>query len=148
MLQVVFAFATGTAFYILRRVTGSLVWAMLLHALWDFSVFAAGIGKAGDIAALANVLEPIAGFVAVASVVFVIRGAKERIDLPARSPGRTRSRSRQRAAKSDDLVDGNRRRDDGGDPNMWPVPDHLLLSSTRVGDVVRQLTCPTASNVP
>lgn len=79
VLQVVFAFATGTTFYILRRVTGSLIWAMLLHALWDFSVFAAGIGKAGDIAALANILEPIAGFVAVACVVFVIRGSHERL---------------------------------------------------------------------
>lgn len=78
-LQVVFAFGTGTVFYILRRVTGSLWWAMLLHALWDFSVFAAGVGSASDIAALANVLEPVAAFLGVVCVVFVIRGARERV---------------------------------------------------------------------
>ena len=38
--QVFTAFLAGTVFYILRRTTGSLVWAMLLHGLWDFSVFA------------------------------------------------------------------------------------------------------------
>lgn len=79
VLQVFFAFATGTVFYILRRVTGSLWWAMLLHALWDFSVFATGVGTAGDLAALANVLETTAAFGGVACVAIVIRGARERV---------------------------------------------------------------------
>ena len=38
--QVVFAFLTGTAFYVVRRVSGLLVVTMAIHALWDFSVFA------------------------------------------------------------------------------------------------------------
>ncbi|MGO8609482.1 lysostaphin resistance A-like protein, partial [Rhizobium johnstonii] len=42
LAQAALAFASGTAFYILRRVTGSLIWAMLLHGLWDVSVFAVG----------------------------------------------------------------------------------------------------------
>lgn len=41
--QIIFAGISGSAFYILRRVTGSLIWAMLLHGLWDFSIFAHGI---------------------------------------------------------------------------------------------------------
>ncbi|MCE4027669.1 CPBP family intramembrane metalloprotease [Microbacterium sp. Au-Mic1] len=38
--QVGLAFLGGTAFYIVRRVTGSLIWAMLLHGIWDISSFA------------------------------------------------------------------------------------------------------------
>ena len=36
------AFLHGLLFYILRRVTGSLIWAMALHGAWDFSVFSLG----------------------------------------------------------------------------------------------------------
>ncbi|MGO4299055.1 CPBP family intramembrane glutamic endopeptidase [Leifsonia sp. RAF41] len=45
--QVVLAFLGGTAFYITRRVTGSLIWAMALHGLWDFTTFATGHGTVG-----------------------------------------------------------------------------------------------------
>lgn len=37
--QVFLAFSAGTALYLARRVTGSLIPAMLLHAIWDFSSF-------------------------------------------------------------------------------------------------------------
>lgn len=77
LLQVFFAFMAGTVFYILRRVTGSLLWAMLLHGFWDFSVFAVGIGEASEIAAFANIIEPVAGIIALVCVVFVIRDADE-----------------------------------------------------------------------
>lgn len=76
--QVGFAFLAGTAFYILRRVTGSLVWAMVLHGLWDFSVFATGVGTPGDITSIANVLYLFVGFLGLGVVWFVIRGANER----------------------------------------------------------------------
>lgn len=39
VLQVVMAGVQGSAFYILRRYSGTLVWAMLLHGLWDMSIF-------------------------------------------------------------------------------------------------------------
>ena len=37
--QMILAGLHGSAFYVLRRVTGSLVWAMALHGLWDLSIF-------------------------------------------------------------------------------------------------------------
>lgn len=63
MQQMGFAFLGGTAFYILRRVTGNLIWAMVLHGAWDFTTFASGhapgpvsvglyIGVVGEILAL------------------------------------------------------------------------------------------------
>ncbi|MBC6496374.1 MULTISPECIES: CPBP family intramembrane glutamic endopeptidase [Microbacterium] len=83
VIQVFNAFLAGTVFYILRRVTGSLWWAMLLHGLWDFSVFATSVGTPSDIVFVANVVELIAGLIGLACVFFVIRGANERIDHPA-----------------------------------------------------------------
>lgn len=77
--QVGAAFLAGTAFYILRRVTGSLIWAMVLHGVWDFSVFATGVGTPSDVVYIANVLYLLTGIVGLAVVAFVIRGAHERI---------------------------------------------------------------------
>ncbi len=37
--QVVFAFAVGLMYYVTRRLTGTLIVTMGLHAIWDFSVF-------------------------------------------------------------------------------------------------------------
>lgn len=71
------AFASGTAFYILRRVTGSLIWAMLLHGLWDVSVFAVGFAPNGT--AWASFLAPVVGLLALAVVYWVIKGADEKI---------------------------------------------------------------------
>lgn len=78
--QVGAAFLAGTSFYILRRTTGSLVLAMVLHGVWDFSVFATGVGHAGDITAIANVIYLGAGLFGLVAVAFVIRGANERLD--------------------------------------------------------------------
>ncbi|GAA1503955.1 hypothetical protein BJ978_000315 [Agromyces terreus] len=78
--QVASAFLGGTAFYILRRTTGSLIWAMVLHGLWDFSVFAVGVGNPSALLGVANILYLIAGVIGLAVVAFVIRGANERTD--------------------------------------------------------------------
>lgn len=78
--QVGFEFLGGTIFYILRRTTGTLVWSMVLHGLWDFSAFAVGHGTAGPFASAAGILYLIAGLTGLAIVTFVIRGAQERMD--------------------------------------------------------------------
>lgn len=33
------AFGAGCVLYVTRRVTGILIWAMLIHGLWDFTGF-------------------------------------------------------------------------------------------------------------
>jgi len=76
LVQVLMAFASGTAFYIVRRVTGSLIWAMLLHGLWDVSVFAVGHASVGP--AIANILAPVVGLLALAVVYWVIKGTDEK----------------------------------------------------------------------
>ncbi|WP_322409759.1 CPBP family intramembrane glutamic endopeptidase [Microbacterium invictum] len=76
--QVALAFGAGTIFYILRRVTGSLIWAMILHGLWDFSTFSVARGTPGPLTALGGVVEILAIVVALIGVAFVIRGADER----------------------------------------------------------------------
>jgi membrane protease YdiL (CAAX protease family) len=80
--QVIFAFIAGTVFYVLRRVTGTLIWSMLLHGFWDFSTFAIGHGTPGPLAAIGATVNIIAGILALIAVAFVIRGAKERLDTP------------------------------------------------------------------
>ncbi|MFD4960174.1 CPBP family intramembrane glutamic endopeptidase [Microbacterium sp. NPDC058389] len=79
--QVAFAFAGGTIFYILRRTTGTLIWAMVLHGLWDFSTFAVGHGTPGAFAAFGGIVNQIACVAGLIVVAFVIRGAKERTAL-------------------------------------------------------------------
>lgn len=72
---------SGTCFYIVRRVTGSLIWAMALHGLWDISVFAVGFAPMGG--AWASILGPVIGILAVVVVYWVIKGTDEK---PVGSP--------------------------------------------------------------
>jgi membrane protease YdiL (CAAX protease family) len=37
--QIVFAFAIGMTYYVTRRISGTLIVTMVLHALWDFGTF-------------------------------------------------------------------------------------------------------------
>ena len=82
--QVVFAFIAGTVFYVLRRVTGTLIWSMLLHGLWDFSTFSLGHGTPSALAGIGPTFEIVAGVLALIFVAFVIRGANERFGETAR----------------------------------------------------------------
>lgn len=67
--QVFIAFGMGSVFYLARRTTGSLVPAMLLHSLWDLSVFSAHVPYSG-------LLAPLLGIAAVVVVLRVL--ARER----------------------------------------------------------------------
>lgn len=82
--QVALAFASGTAFYIARRVTGSLVWAMVLHGLWDTSVFA--VGFAPKELSIAPLLVFVVAALSLASVYWVIKGANEKLGAGDSAP--------------------------------------------------------------
>ena len=66
--QVLFAFLGGTIFYILRRTTGSLIWAMLLHGFWDFSTFAIGHGTSAAYGSITGILYLVVGLFALVAV--------------------------------------------------------------------------------
>ena len=73
---------SGTAFYIVRRVTGSLVWAMALHGIWDVAAFSVGFAYVG--VPWGVFLTPFIGILAVAVVYWVIKGADEKpVDVAA-----------------------------------------------------------------
>lgn len=78
--QVLFAFTAGTILYILRRVTGTLLWAMLLHGFFDFSTFAVQHGSPGPFVGISFILQLFAAAAGLIMVAFVIRGAHERTD--------------------------------------------------------------------
>ena len=81
--QAAFAFGAGTILYILRRTTGSLIYAMFLHGLWDFSVFAVGVGEPASGVALVNIAYIGVIVFGLISVAWVIRGTNETSDSPA-----------------------------------------------------------------
>lgn len=78
--QVGSAFLIGTVFYILRRTTGTLIWAMVLHAVWDFSVFAVAHGTPNPLASLVGVLEMLFGVIALAVVWFTFRSSARGVE--------------------------------------------------------------------
>ncbi len=51
--QIGISFVAASVFYVLRRITGSLIWAMVLHAIWDFGSFVGSSVPAGPGAILA-----------------------------------------------------------------------------------------------
>lgn len=69
--QVLFAFMAGTMLYILRRVSGTLIWAMLLHGFWDFASF---VGDAP--ATFVTVFPILNGIVALVLVWVLLRREK------------------------------------------------------------------------
>jgi CAAX protease family protein len=75
--QIVLAAAQGSAFYALRRVTGSLIWPMALHGLWDFSVFVIGTSGGSN---------PLGFLILVSAVVSVVFGFLATKDADGRAP--------------------------------------------------------------
>lgn len=87
--QVLMAFGAGSTLYLLRRASGSLIWAMALHALWDFAVFA---GEGSDSLAALVLLNAAIGIVVGAIFVRRERGQQiEQAGVPA--PGDAPSRA-------------------------------------------------------
>ncbi|QKJ20523.1 CPBP family intramembrane glutamic endopeptidase [Microbacterium hominis] len=81
--QVGLTLVFGTGFYLMRRATGSLIWAMLLHALWDWATFANG--QHGQPSSIVQLLT-IALYVAViVGLIWAIKGANERLGAPSKS---------------------------------------------------------------
>ncbi|WP_339316071.1 CPBP family intramembrane glutamic endopeptidase [Paenibacillus sp. FSL R10-2734] len=69
-VQMLSAAVTGLTLYILRRTTGSLIWAMLLHGLWDVAVFMAVYNNA-DSGAIGGLCELASGFLSVLFLIIV-----------------------------------------------------------------------------
>lgn len=83
VLQVFIQFGLGSVYYLARRFSGSLVPAMILHGLWDFSTFSSNVPYAGLAA-------PFVGIAAVIVVLVLLRqdrrGDADRVAaLPSRA---------------------------------------------------------------
>jgi membrane protease YdiL (CAAX protease family) len=87
--QMAVAFAAGTGFYILRRVTSSLVWAMVLHGLFDMANFLVSYASGSALGTLAAIVNQLAVLLCLVFVAFIIRGAHERLTAPAPEHART-----------------------------------------------------------
>ena len=79
--QFFFAFVLGSVFYAIRRISGTIVVVMVLHALWDFGSFSHVAGKAGAVAAKLDIATAGAGLLqsllVLIAVILVIVGAKK-----------------------------------------------------------------------
>lgn len=68
-------------FYAIRRISGTIVVVMVLHALWDFGSFSHVAGKAGAVAAKIDIATAGAGLLqsllVLIAVIVVIVGAKK-----------------------------------------------------------------------
>lgn len=74
VMQIGLAFLAGTLFYVVRRNTGALIWAMLLHAFWDFNtLIASAYGATDSPARLLSSLQYIAVLLAVVGLVIILR---------------------------------------------------------------------------
>lgn len=73
--QVVLAFGGGTILYLTRRLTGSLIFAMLLHAIWDFSSF---LGKPATFTVVFPLITLVLGLV----LVFILLRKEKGAHLP------------------------------------------------------------------
>ena len=80
--QFFFAFVLGSVFYAIRRISGTIVVIMVIHALWDFGSFSHVAGKATGAAAVqtdiatagAGLLQSLLVLIA---IVLIIVGAKK-----------------------------------------------------------------------
>ncbi len=86
--QIGMAFVLGSVFYATRRVTGSLVVLMVIHALWDFGFFTyiggqAVVGEVGRTGLLHAFESPLA----IAALVLFVIAARRLFVTPGAEPG-------------------------------------------------------------
>jgi len=74
LFQIMLSFGLGLIIYLARRSTGSLVSAMLLHGLWDLSVFSTH----GSSFPIAGVLAPLLAIAGAIAVPIILRREKQR----------------------------------------------------------------------
>jgi uncharacterized protein len=80
--QILFAFVLGSIFYAIRRITGTIVVVMVIHALWDFGSFTHVAGKAtgvatGNVDLAAAGMGLLQNLLMLVAIVLVIVGAKK-----------------------------------------------------------------------
>lgn len=85
IIQVVGAAMQGSAFYILRRYYGSLLWAMALHGLWDTSIFVQAQSD-GPVNLLAALIWPVSILAMIGGFVLARRTAEGPVEEYAQGP--------------------------------------------------------------
>ena len=71
LTQAVFTFLLGSGLYLLRRVSGTILLPMIVHAIWDFSSFSHQVTSAG-VPLLATLFQFLAYFVALVLVIVLL----------------------------------------------------------------------------
>ena len=89
--QVIFAFVLGSVFYAIRRITGTIVPVMIIHALWDFGSFSHVAGKATGAAAVQTDIATaglglLQSLLVLTAVVLVVVGAKRLLSAKTTLP--------------------------------------------------------------
>jgi hypothetical protein len=77
--QIIFAFVIGSVFYAIRRISGTLIIPMVIHATWDFGSFSHVAGKAtgvvGKIDLAAAGMGLVQNLLMLVAIILVIVGA-------------------------------------------------------------------------
>ena len=79
--QIIFAFFIGSVFYAIRRISGTLIIPMVIHAMWDFGSFSHVAGKAtgivGKIDLAAAGMGLVQNLLMLVAIILIIVGAKK-----------------------------------------------------------------------
>ncbi len=84
-IQVIGAAMQGSAFYILRRYYGTLIWAIALHGLWDMSIFVQTQSE-GPVNVLALLIWPVSILAVIGGFIVARRTAQGPVEEYARGP--------------------------------------------------------------
>lgn len=83
LTQVVFTFLLGSGLYLLRRVSGTILLPMIVHALWDFASFSSQASGIGSFL-MATLFQFLSYLIALVVVIVMLRHQrKSRVTRPA-----------------------------------------------------------------